>query len=339
MDTHNVNLMLFYIIGVLNCMFCVQGFREICNPTVSTITPSSILWQQLPVSQRHSNDDRRCDLCSKNQSLAPPFCLCDAGTFIQNNRCLVCPTRHFCRGAHTEPSACPPNSHDRSTTHRASMDDCVCEAGFFRTDNTPALALALAQNIVQLQDSRKLWCVLCPIGYICPGVLTQRTNRSSMEILVQKCPEMATALAPGARSDEQCVCTPGAYIPADSHRNSSILPICQPCSRQFYCRGYDFEPRACPLHTVSSSRAKSIAGCICLPPYVMLPTSSHDFLNNCVLQSMSGYNDMDVTRTIQTQHYNIISMEASLFQSAQSSLPSTSCLSIETGLWMSTQMA
>ena len=218
------------------------------------------------------------------------------------------------------------------------MDDCVGEAGFFRTDNAPALALALAQNIVQLQDSLKLLCVLCPIGYICPGVSTRPTNQTLMATLVQKCPEMATTLAPGARSIEQCVCAPGAYALADPHHNSSIVSLCRPCRRHFYCRGYAFEPLACPLNTVSNSRATSIAGCICFPPYVMLPTSSQDFLYNCVLQSMAGYNDMDVTRTMQQEQYNIISMEASLFQRAYASLPSTRCLSIATGLWMSTQM-
>jgi len=331
-NTHNVSPALLYFIGVLNCVCCVRGLREICDPTASAVAQSPILWQQLPASQYHSSADSRCDLCSKNQSLALPCCLCDAGSFIENNRCLVCPARHFCKGAHAEPSACPANSYDLNTTRRASMDDCVCDAGFFRTDNVVALALALVQNIVQLHDSRKLWCVLCPIGYICLRVSEQPTNRTSIPALVQKCPEMATTLAPGAWSGEQCVCAPGAYALADPRHNSSILSLCKPCERHFYCRGHAFEPSACPPHTVSSSRATSIAGCICLPPYVMLPTLSPDFLYNCVPQSMAAYNEMDVTRAMQQEQYNIISMEASLFQSMYASLPSTSCLSIETGL-------
>ena len=205
------------------------------------------------------------------------------------------------------------------------MDDCVCNAGFFRTDNTGALALALAQDIVALEHASTLWCVSCPIGFLCSLTLPA-ANESHAVAHVDKCTEMTTTLQPGSSDPSQCVCTPGAY----AHRESNST-TCVACEKDFYCAGGAAVKLACPTHTVSTSKAVSMRNCICLPPFIILPTTGVTFANDCVLQTMAAYTDNSLVQTMQHNHYDIFTVQATMLHDTYATLPSTPCLSIVTG--------
>jgi len=247
---------------------------------------------------------------------------CPAGSYFEDELCLSCPSRHFCKGGGEPPSMCPANSFDFHATDSTKLDDCACDAGYFRTDNTVALALALAQNGLTLRDSRVLWCVQCPIGHFCntmPDSTSPRTH-------VEKCPAMSTTLTAGASVADECLCMPGSYA---EHANSSS---CVECMKKHFCLGQSIPPTVCPQKTVSNRGATSVAGCICLPPLVMLPTASPLFLYDCVVQSATAFTDVGVTQDLQTQQYDIFGMEAGNLYETYAVAPSTQCTLIETGV-------
>jgi len=245
---------------------------------------------------------------------------CSSGQYNVAGVCTTCPARHYCRGDHAPATPCPANSFDFRAGTSSTLDDCACDAGYFRTDNTETLALALAQNGVSLQDSRRLWCVLCPVGHLCHTLQDSAGPRTR----VQKCPALATTQTMGSSVSADCVCRPGSYV------NSSSS--CVACTNNHYCTGGSVAPSVCPRQTVSSRGATSLAGCTCLPPLVMLPTISPLFLYDCVVQSAAAFTDAGITRGLQTQQYNIFGIEASgLFDTY--AVPSASvCMMIETGV-------
>ena len=245
---------------------------------------------------------------------------CGSGQYNVAGECTMCPARHYCRGDGAPAAQCPANSFDFHAGTSSTLDDCACDAGYFRTDNTETLALALAQNGVSLHDSRRLWCVLCPVGYLCHTLQDGTGPRTR----VQECPALATTQGVGSFASADCVCRPGSYA------NSSSS--CIVCSKNHYCTGGTVPPSACPRQTVSSRGATSLAGCTCLPPLVMLPTVSPLFLFDCVQQSAAAFTDAGITHGLQTQQYNIFGIEASGLFANYAVASGSVCMMIQTGV-------
>ena len=60
-------------------------------------------------------------------------CICDAGTYLSiDDECTTCPAQHFCMD--NALNSCPLNSNSLSGSGSAA--ECVCEAGYKRTDDT-----------------------------------------------------------------------------------------------------------------------------------------------------------------------------------------------------------
>jgi hypothetical protein len=96
---------------------------------------------------------QNCGPCEKDAAVAPPFCLCPAGSFLTaEQQCAPCSENHVCTGGHASPVGCPPQTMFVPVGHGRSMDDCLCTAGFFRVDNQDALAEGILQNIVRPED-------------------------------------------------------------------------------------------------------------------------------------------------------------------------------------------
>ena len=245
---------------------------------------------------------------------------CNSGQHDVGGVCTACPARHFCRGDDAPAAPCPANSFDFRAGESRSLDDCACDAGYFRTDNAEVLALALAQNGVTLQDSRRLWCIKCPVGYHC------HTLRGSAgpQTQVQRCPALATTQSVGSLSPTDCVCTPGSYA------NSSSS--CAACTKNHYCTGGSVPPIVCPLKTVSGTRATSVAGCTCLPPLVMLPTDGRLLSYDCVVQSAAASTDAGITQGLQAQQYDIFGLEAGMLFDTFAVPLAGGCTMIHTGV-------
>jgi len=254
---------------------------------------------------------------------------CVPGSYVNNQACSPCPANHFCRGAQTAPVLCPPNAFDSRPTNSSNIDDCACKAGFFRTDNADLLALSLAQNGVTLQESRKIWCVLCPVGYLC----NPPSNSSSSKTRVDTCPALSTTRVAGSSVASDCICRAGAYLIANGTNISTgqSLALCAACTKNHYCTGQAMPPSPCPRETVSSSAASSLAGCACLPPLVMLPTHSADFLYDCVVQSSAAFADSGVLVGMQQEKYDLFGMEATELYNMHAVAPLVPCIQIETG--------
>ena len=254
---------------------------------------------------------------------------CRPGSYLTNATCLQCPVRHFCTGARAAPAVCPPNSFDLRARNSTNMNDCVCDTGFFRTDNDELLAVALAQNGLSLQDSRKTWCVLCPVGYLC----NPPRNSSSTKTNVEKCPALGTTTVAGKSAAADCICRAGAYLNSMG-ANTSIIQgsaLCTSCTKNHYCVGQSVAPSPCPGQTVSSSGASSLAGCFCLPPLVMLPTNSAEFLHRCVVQSAAAFTDSGVTVGMQHDKFDLFGIEADTLYNTFAVAPLIPCALIETG--------
>ena len=249
---------------------------------------------------------------------------CRPGAFIQNEQCATCPSHHYCKGGRETPSLCPSNSFDYYTGNTTNIDDCACDAGFFRTDDADTIAIALSQHGLSLQDSRMLWCVLCPVGYLCDAP----RRRASSQTLVTKCPALGTTRAPGASLLSDCTCMPGSYN--DSIRTNLTFP-CVTCLENHYCVGQNIRPSSCAPKTISSAGATSSAGCICLPPLVMLPTFNADFRYDCVVQSAAAFTDSGMTVGMQHESYDMFGMEANVLYSTYAAAPAAPCVLIETG--------
>ena len=202
------------------------------------------------------------------------------------------------------------------------MDDCVCIDGYFRADDRETLDVAIAQNPMLFQDTRRLWCVPCPIGFYCKTL--------SMP-LVYKCPAMTSTLSFGAKQLSQCQCVTGTYAeslePQRTLTNTTL--VCVACMKDHYCKGGSFAAIPCPYRTISSVGATSIDSCVCLPPLIMLPTQGADFSYDCVERSMVTH--ADSSGGLAMQSYNIFAVDARELYETYATLSSNVCLSIETG--------
>lgn len=249
---------------------------------------------------------------------------CHPGTYAHNGECALCPSLHYCKGAHAVPSSCPRNSFDFYPGNATNIDDCACNAGFFRTDNAGMLATAIAQGGVDVQDSRVLWCVLCPVGYLCSAP----TNGVSSQTEVTECPALATTRLPGSFLLSDCICRAGSYNRTNS---TNAMSSCATCVRNSYCLGQDTPPSACPPKTISSAGATSPAGCICLPPLVKLPTFNADFRHDCVVQSAAAFADSGTALDLHDGEYDIFGIQADALFNTYGMAPAAPCVSIETG--------
>ena len=306
-----------------------------CSVCIDPRQQNNMFWQ---------DPTETCDFCVKRALLSPPFCLCDPGSYLTvEMRCEACLENHVCTGAHASPLQCPPKTKALSTGQGQNMDNCVCVDGYFRADKLEALALAISQNIVQLEDVVSLWCVPCPVGFFCsssaPGSLPESgVMGMPVETSVQKCPVMASTHAHASVSVSDCVCAAGAYTSTNNNITASInAVVCDECSTNHYCVGsasglsslQQAHQRACPLNTVSREGTTSIHGCICLPPRAMLPTPGLSFAYDCVQRRMASYTDTAVSQAM--QQYDIFAIRPNSQYTEYASMSSTNCLTVETG--------
>lgn len=253
-----------------------------------------------------------------------PSSSCRPGTFTQNEQCVMCPSRHYCKGAREAPSLCPSNSFDYISGNTTNIDDCACDTGFFRTDDADTLAIALSKNGIGLHDSRMLWCILCPVGYLC----NTPSHGTSSKTQVTKCPALGTTRAPGSSLLSDCTCAPGSY---NNTISTNFAFPCVTCVENFFCVGHNARPSACPQKTISRAGATSSAGCICLPPLVKLPTFNADFRHDCVVQSAAAFTDSGMTLGMQHGSYDIFGMQADVLYDTHGVAPAAPCILIETG--------
>ena len=325
---YDIRCYILLVLGILSRLHVAGCTNQICdsNEASANVETTDNFWQYPPDQNTY-----QCAWCSKNASQTPPFCLCDPGSFLVDNVCTACPSDHFCRGAYEFPSKCPMNSKDGRVSPSTVMDDCVCNAGYFRSDNTEAITLALAQNIILLEHAMTLWCVSCPIGFVC-STTPILGNYSQAVAKIEKCHDMSTTSQAGSSSTSQCICKAGSYAHSSIQNVSTMNTTrCTACDKNYYCHGQSFAKRACPKNTFSIAKATSIDSCICLPPFMVLPAMGVDFSNNCVLQNMVAYTDTSIVQTMQQNQYDIFGVEATVLHDTYAELPATQCLSIETG--------
>jgi len=242
------------------------------------VPPADVSWQA-PLQQ--------CGLCEKDAAVAPPFCLCPAGSFLTaEQQCAPCSENHVCTGGHASPVGCPLQTMFVPVGHGRSMDDCLCTAGFFRVDNQDALAEGILQNIVRPEDVGSSWCVACPVGYFCSAGNASAGGGSVM----YRCPAMTSTYAQASAHGSDCQCAAGAYTVALLPNHTGTAPLCQECPANYYCPGSDsaLSPRqpaayySCPANTVSHAGANAIQGCACQPPWVLVAAASLPSAYDCV---------------------------------------------------------
>ena len=300
------------------CLPCMastySGAAQHSFSTLCTECSDGVLWQ---------NPTEVCDVCTPNASLAPPFCLCYAGSFLgPAMQCVPCAENHVCTGAFSSPVRCPATTLLVRAGEGRSMDDCVCGDGHFRADDRETLDVAIAQNTMLFGDTRRLWCVPCPVGFFCKTLSTP---------VVSRCPAMTSTLSFGATQLSQCQCVAGTFAqssePAPSPANGTL--VCVACHKDHYCRGGLLPRVPCPYRTISRDGATSIDSCVCLPPRIMLPTQGADFSYDCVERSMVTH--ADSSWGFATESYSIFAVNAHELYQTYATLSQTPCLSIETG--------
>jgi len=291
-----------------------HSFNTVCTECEDPRSNNGGVWQK---------STQVCNVCAANASLAPPFCLCAAGSFLgPDMQCVPCVENYVCTGAYSSPVMCPAATKGLHAGEGRSMDDCVCMDGYFRADNREALDMVIAQNPMWLQDTRRLWCVPCPIGFYCKTLSTS---------VVNKCPASTSTLSFGATQLSQCQCVAGTF--AESSEQGGALAntalACIVCKEDHYCRGGLFAGIPCPYQMISSVGATSIDKCVCLPPLIMLPAHSDDFSYDCVGPSMVTHADSSGGLTMES--YNIFTVDALELYQTYATVLQTVCQSIETG--------
>lgn len=155
-------------------------------------------------------------------------CMCKPGFFLESNAdtCIHCaPATYKPEIANLlECSACPANSN--STIASKSVEDCICDVGFFRDVGVGAGAFSCAQ---------------CTAGFFCPG-----------QGLKQECTEHSLSTA-GSTSQDQCTCISSKYKLAD---------MCFDCPPDFFCPG-DNAKHACPDNSEARGNSTSLSDCVC----------------------------------------------------------------------------
>ena len=155
-------------------------------------------------------------------------CMCKPGFFLESNAdtCIHCaPATYKPEIANLlECSACPANSN--STIASKSVEDCICDVGFFRDVGVGAGAFSCAQ---------------CTAGFFCPG-----------QGLKQECTEHSLSTA-GSTSQDQCTCISSKYKLAD---------MCFDCPPDFFCPG-DNAKHACPDNSEARGTSTSLSDCVC----------------------------------------------------------------------------
>ena len=291
-----------------------HSFTRLCTECEDPRNNEGVLWQK---------STQACGVCARNASVAPPFCLCPASSFLGPDRqCVPCVENHVCAGAFSSPVRCPAATKVVGTGEGRSMDDCLCIDGYFRADDRETLDVAIAQNTMLFSDTRRLWCVPCPIGFYCKTLSVP---------LVYKCPAKTSTLLFGAKQLSQCQCVAGTYAESleQQHTPTNTTLVCMPCRKDHYCKGGSFAGIPCPHRTISSVGATSIDSCVCLPPLVMLPTQSADFSYDCVERSMVTH--AGSSGGLAMESYNIFAVDARELYKTYATVSSTVCLSIETG--------
>lgn len=152
-------------------------------------------------------------------------CMCKPGFFLTpEGVCTQCVAGTYKPeiGMLTQCSTCPANSFSPAASK--TVEDCVCDPGFFRVDGTTGFS-----------------CVLCPSNFYCPG-------------LGQKLQCMLNSLSPaGSTSLDSCTCVSSMYKLADA---------CFTCPPDFFCVG-DNTKEACPENSQSPAGSDSLAQCVC----------------------------------------------------------------------------
>jgi hypothetical protein len=91
-------------------------------------------------------------------------CECTAGFYgVAGGLCTACEFNHYCpgKGEHLE---CPPHSIEATDSTRTRVEDCECEAGFYRPGRDAGDSLSQTQP-----NASNDACLECPAGHACPG--------------------------------------------------------------------------------------------------------------------------------------------------------------------------
>ena len=174
---------------------------------------------------------------------------------------------------------------------------------------------------------------MCPVGHWCnPREDPTDIPQNQAHTNVQKCPSLSSTRLPGAHTQTQCVCVVGAYaVPDLEPTENTTTPVrCDSCLQNHYCTTQDTVPTACPRKTVSNRGSTSVNDCVCLPPMTMLPATDEDIIYDCVMTSDS-LSHMEASVYVDTQHYDMYSIQADMLYSIYDTAQNSNCVSIHNG--------
>jgi len=258
------------------CVFCAAGhyFVERHTPCVACyLAGDGVAPHELLVLNRNDAslpwgaDGGDCVCRLGHERDASDVCrACATGKFRGSNGtrlCTQCPVDTFQNAtAALQCKLCPANSDTRGATGTATVQGCVCAAGFqplqFQQNQHVCLpCVAGTYRERRFANESDQQCVQCPADHYCP----------EGSVVPQPCPAGELSL-PGAPHIDNCLCPPGSgRLPGPAHAPQTLSNPCFLCAHAFYAPARSNDPcAACPaLKNTSALGATTIVNCTCVP--------------------------------------------------------------------------
>ena len=267
--------------------------------------------------------------------------LCLPGFFDAGGAaCTRCPRGHFCHGRLESPVVCPEHSttpfwgEEESESNGTSVipdsaEACECVDAFFRVDNLAILDLALQQHLVGVEQVPASFCIVCPMGAYCQsrGPLRVATGPNASQN-GQICPPLSSTRTVACTSKEDCECQPGAFRhPSVNTTSPSDLTECVLCQKNHYCPGIRAYQIDCPANTLNAVGMRLLSDCLCLPPYMQIPSFDIDTVFECVMAASFQSHPVDNDADNNMQYHSFKLQTDMLFPDKNP----VACFSVRTG--------
>ena len=162
-------------------------------------------------------------------------CSCLDGTYNVNGMCVVCPFDSYCHGGRRYACSDFDPNLILEATGSVAREQCVCDYGFFRLDNTDK-------------------CKACPKNFYCP-----RESELALPNVVA-CNYAAHTLDERSYQSSQCICDAGFLL---SESGNSMA--CTPCADGERCQHGFVVEFMC--HVMQRTPNDEHTKCVCLPSY------------------------------------------------------------------------
>jgi len=202
--------------------------------------------------------------------------------------CVQCPPGQYLNSSVSQCEECPPDS-TTIEQGQTRVDQCLCNAGFFRSNTGTCEECAVGTYKEMWSDEACLSCV------------SLRSDTDTLDVGSENSDECVCVRGYEDSNGQCALCLPGTF------KNYIGNGTCSPCPAHFFCPEGSVDPSACTDHSQSVANSQDFTNCRCnagftldldldLPDYACMLCAAGtykaavgtDVCTNCPIDTFNG---------------------------------------------------